>query len=145
MLKPSNLSKMLSKHSSNCAQIVFPSAHNIFNIREALRQVNYVSTPGFNVFALCKFTWNDVYISASEHSKDVQHVAKLLGTNDAFFWSLVQQGGYRPAARKLLSVTQMYKTLKIRDGLVPVIYNLTSSDISKPLICWLPIQMPALC
>lgn len=98
MLKPSNLSKMLSKHSSNCTQIVFPSAHNIFNIWEALRQANYVSTSEFNVFALCKFTWNNVYISASEDSKDVQHVAKLPGTSEAFFWSLVQQGGYRPTA-----------------------------------------------
>lgn len=92
MLKPSNLSKMLSKHSSNCTQIVFLSAHNIFNIWEALRQANYVSTSEFNVFALCKFTWNNVYISASEDSKDVQHVAKLPGMSEAFFWSLVQQG-----------------------------------------------------
>lgn len=143
MLKPSNLSKMLSKHSSSCTQIIFPSAHNIFNIWEALRQANYVSTSGFNVFALCKFTWNNVYISASEDSKDVQHVAKLPGMSEAFFWSLVQQGGYRPTARKLLSVTQLYKTLRIISS--SVIYNLPSSDISKPLIHWLPTQMPVLC
>lgn len=103
MLKPSNLSKTLSKHSFQCTQC-FPTK-SVFSLvltfeklimcqHQDLTSLIYVNSP------------EPVYISVSEDLKYVQHVAKLQRMNDTFFWSLVQQKGYPPTARKLLSMTQ---------------------------------------